>query len=175
MTTPATTTTTTGNTADAGKPPTYAQRATAAAATAAERFAFTDEKRMQAALAEVAVDELARNPSFAVRVRDRYEELAPQKASKAPKAPKAQKAQKAKLVPIKELPGFQLDATRRMDPWFILEYFGERQLETALRMQTIGNLREAITVVEERFPGTTPKGKLTKEGAIAYILEYALR
>ncbi|HEX2348590.1 MAG TPA: hypothetical protein VHI51_09150 [Ktedonobacterales bacterium] len=168
MTTPATTTV--GNTAD--KPPTYAQRATAAAAAAAGRFTFSDEKRMQAALTEIALEELERNPSFAVRVRNRYEELAPVKAARAPKAAKAAKP---KLVPIKELPGFQLDATRRLDPWFILEYFGETQLETALRMQTIGNLREAIAVVEERYPGTAPKGKATKDGAISYILEYVLR
>lgn len=167
MTTPMTTTV--GNTAE--KPPTYAQRATAAAAAAAERFAFTDEKRMLVALSEVALEELGRNPSFAVRVRNRFEELAPIKSARAPKA---SKAAKPKLVPIKELPGFQLDATRRLDPWFILEYFGESQLETALRLQTIGNLREAIAVVEERYPGTAPKGKLTKEVAIAFILQHVL-
>lgn len=160
------------------KPPTFAQRAAAAATQANERFAFTDDKRMLAALSEVALDEFARNPAFAVRVRDRYQELAPQKAPKAPRAPKATKqpaAEKLKLVPIKELPGFQLDATRPLDPWFIIEYFGENQLETALRLQTIGNLRKAVGVVEARYPGTAPKGKLTKDGAISYILEYALR
>jgi len=84
MTTSATTTTT-----QADKPPTYAQRAAIAATQANERFTFTDDKRMLAALSEVALDELARNPAFAVRVRNRYEELAPQKPSKAPKAPRA--------------------------------------------------------------------------------------
>jgi hypothetical protein len=152
--------------------PTPAQRSAIAAAEAAKRFTFTNEKLMLAALSEIALDELSRNPSFAVRVRDRYEELAP---TKTPKAPKAPKEPRAKLVPIKELPGFRLDATRRLDPWFILEYYGEAQLETALRIQTIGNLREAIEVVEERYPGTAPKGKLTKDAAIAYILEYVLR
>lgn len=168
MTTPATTAV--GNTAE--KPPTYAQRSSAAAAAAAGRFIFSDEKRMQAALTEIALEELERNPSFAVRVRNRYEELAPVKAAGTPKS---SRAAKPKLVPIKELPGFQLDATRRLDPWFILEYFGPNQLETALRMQTIGNLREAVAVVEERYPGTAPKAKLTKEGAVSYILAYALR
>jgi hypothetical protein len=162
MTTSATTTT---------KPPTYAQRAAATAAQANERFSYTDEKRMLAALSEVALDEMSRNPAFAVRVRNRYDELAPQKA---PKPDKAAKPTKPKLVPIKEFPGFQLDATRPLDPWFIIEYFGENQLETALRMQTIGNLRKSIAVVEERFPGTAPKGKLTKDGAISYILERVL-
>ena len=167
MTTPATTAV--GNTAE--KPPTYAQRATAAAGAAAERFTFSDEKRMQAALAEIALEEMNRNPSFAVRVRNRYEELEPRKAPRAPRVPKVPRP---KLVPIKELPGFQLDATRRLDPWFILEYFGEGQLEAALRMQTIGNLREAVAVVEEHYPGTTPKGKLTKDAAIVHILKHVL-
>lgn len=129
---------------------------------------------MQAALTEIALDEMSRNPAFAVRIRDRYDELAPKKKETTTKS-RGAKAPKSKLVPIKELPGFQLDATRRLDPWFILEYFGKDQLETALRMQTIGNLREAITVVEERYPGTAPKGKVTKESAINYILEQALR
>lgn len=166
---PATTTATTS------KPPTYAQRSTAAAAQANEHYHYTDEKRMQAALCEIALDELSRNPLFAVRVRDRYEELAPQKATRASKVGKEPKASLPKLVPIKEFPGFQLDATRTLDPWFVIEYFGEGQLETALRLQTIGNLRKTIAVVEERYPGTAPKGKLTKDGAITYILEYALR
>jgi hypothetical protein len=154
------------------KSPTYPQRVSAAAVAANARFNFTDEKRMQAALAEIATEELSRNPAFAVRVRNRYEELAPVKAARPPKA--SSKTPKSKLVPIKELPSFKLDATRRLDPWFILEYFGPEQLDTALRMQTIGNLREAIAVVEERYPGSAPKGKLTKEVAITFILRQVL-
>lgn len=155
------------------KPPTYPQRVSAAAGAANARFSFTDEKRMQAALAEIALEELGRNPGFAVRVRNRYEELAPVKVVRTARA--STKPAKIKLVPIKELPSFQLDATRRLDPWFILEYFGEGQLETALRMQTIGNLREAIAIVEEHYPDTAPKGKLTKDGAVRYILEHVLQ
>lgn len=150
---------------------TIAQRASGAAARAIQRLGFTDEKRMLAALSEVAVDELEGNASFASRVRIRYEELAPQKPPKTPKPPKSEKV---RLVPIKVLPNLDLDATRRVDPWFILEYFGPTQLEPALRMQTIGNLREAVSVVEERYPGTAPKGKLTKESAIMYILRHTL-
>lgn len=160
--------------ATAGKALTTTQRASVAAAQANDRFNFTDEKRMLAALAEIALEEMGRNAGFALRVRGRYEELAPQKATRASKALKEPKVQKPKLVPIKELPGFQLDATRRLDPWFILEYYGPEQLETALRMQTIGNLREAVALVEERFAGTAPKGKVSKEVAISYILEHVL-
>ena len=162
-------------TGTSGKPPTYAQRASAAAVKANERFNFTDEKRMLAAVSEIAVDEMSRNPGFALRVRQRFEELAPQKAERKPKAPKASENTKPKLVPIKEFPGFQLDATRTLDPWFVIEYFGKDQLETALRLQTVGNLRKSVALVEERFPATAPKGKISKEAAIAYILEYALR
>lgn len=158
----------------AGKALTMMQRASLAAAQANDRFKFSDEKRMLAALSEIALEEMGRNAGFALRVRGRYEELAPQKTPKAPKSLKEPKAQKPNLVPIKELPGFQLDATRRLDPWFILEYFGPEQLETALRMQTIGNLREAIALVEERFAGTAPKGKVTKEVAVSYILKHVL-
>lgn len=158
--------------AQSEKPPTYPQRVSAAAAAANARFNFTDEKRMQAALAEIASEELNRNPAFAVRVRNRYEELAPVKATSPAKA--SSKTSKPKLVPIKEMPGFQLDVTRRLDPWFILEYFGPRQLDTALRMQTLSNLREAIAVVEERYPGSAPKGKVTKETAVTYILRHVL-
>lgn len=155
------------------KAPTYPQRASAAAGQMNERFGFTDEKRMLAAMAESALDEMNRNPSFAVRVRNRYEELAPQKKGTSTKG--TGRPPKPKLVPIKEFPGFQLDATRRLDPWFIIEYYGVNQLETALRLQTLSNLRKAFTVVEQRYPGTAPSGKASKEEAIAYILEYALK
>lgn len=157
------------------KPLTYAQRLSVAAVQANERLHFTDEKRMQAALAEIALDEMNRNPSFAVRVRNRYEELKPERRTSQRITDPKGKPTKTKLVPIKELPGFQLDPARRIDPWFILEYYGTTQLEPALRLQTLANLKQAITVVEERYPGTAPKGKVTKEGAITYIMEYALR
>lgn len=166
MTTSATTT----------KPPTYPQRAGAAAVRVNERFGFADEKRMLAALAETALEEMNRNPSFAVRVRNRYEELAPQKKTTGGGGTGSKgRTSQRKLVPIKELPGFELDATRRLDPWFIIEYFGKNQLETALRIQTLNNLRRAFTVVEQRYPGTAPAGKVSKDEAIAYILTYALK
>lgn len=154
------------------KPPTYPQRSALAAAQASAHLNLSDEKRMLAALSLVALEELQRNMSFATLVYNRYLDLAPKKVAKSSKTAKPPKIVQPKLTPIKELPSLELDATRRLDPWFILEYYGKQQLETALRIQTPGNLREAVAIVEERYPGTAPKGKVGKEGAIRYILNF---
>lgn len=164
--------TTTNSAATTTKAPTFGQRSAAAGSQVAERFNFSDEKRALAALAEMALEELARNPGFAVRVRNHYDDIAPMKASKSSGTRTKSTEQAPRLVPIKPLPDLPLDATRRIDPWFILEYYGSEQLETALRIQPPDNIREAVQVVAERLPGTLPKGRLSKEKGIAYILAH---
>lgn len=157
------------------------QRTAAAAQAVNERLHLDDEKWLLAALAEIAADEASRNPSFALRVRSRYEELRPAKTSRTPRAGSGSGGRKktssaaVPLVPIKQLPWRHIDVEQGFDPYFIIEYYGSHQLETALRRETVARLKEAVALVQTRHPGTELKGKLTKAGAIAYILEYALK
>lgn len=73
------------------------------------------------------------------------------------------------LTPIKPLPGFQLDATRRLDPYFIREYFGDAQLPEALSRQTPNNLHEAIEVIQEKT-GKRYSGARSAPAMRAWIL-----
>ena len=79
-------------------------------------------------------------------------------------------SRRTKLVPIKEFPGYRLDATRAIDPEFIKEYFGDAQLRTAFEMQPTDNLQESVDLVRLRHPGTAPKGT-SKKAMIDYIVQ----
>ena len=157
------------------------QRAAAAAQAVNSRLHLDDEKWLLAALAEVAAEEASHNPSFALRVRSRYEELHPAKKPRAPRTSSGVGSRRRStpssepLVPIKQLPWRHIDVEQGLDPYFIIEYYGSHQLETALRRETVARLKEAISLVETRHPGAAPKGKLTKDAAISYILEYVLK
>ncbi|HUY78772.1 MAG TPA: hypothetical protein VMV29_18510 [Ktedonobacterales bacterium] len=154
-----------------------------AAHRAAEALRATDEKRMAAALAEIAAEEMARNPSFALRVRSRYEALEPPKKTRAakalkdpqkPKLPPAPRAATEPLVAIKPSVDYQIDVARPLDPYEILEYFGAHQLPLAFDSQHLTTLRDSATFVEDRHPGTKPKGRATREKLFAYIMQYVL-
>lgn len=161
----------------ASKPLTITQRPAHAAHEVAVQLRFEDEKRLLAALSEIAAEEISRSPNFALRVRSRYEELAPakpQRASTARSTPsKTQKPQKT-LVPIKQLPTHEINVARALDPYFLLEYFGPDQLRDALEQQTAANLREAVAIVKERNPTTKLAGTSGK-AMIEYIVRCLLR
>ncbi len=159
------------------------QRAAQAAHRAAEALRASDEKRMAAALAEIAAEEMAHNPSFALRVRSRYEDLEPPKKPRAakslkeprkPKLPPAPRAATEPLVAIKPSVDYQIDVGRPLDPYETLEYFGARQLPIAFDDQHLTTLRASAAFVEDRFPGTKPKGRATREKLFAYIMQYVL-
>jgi hypothetical protein len=161
----------------ASKPLTIAQRPAAAGQRAAAHMHADDEKRVLAALAEIAVEELERNPSFALRVRGRYDELAPKtvrrqaapKASQAAKPPKQRKT----LVPIKEIAGHEVNIARKLDPYFLVEVYGAHQLRDALDGQPATNLREAVAIVKERNPGTRPSGA-SLQAMTDYIVQFVI-
>ncbi len=158
----------------ASKSLTIAQRPLAAGQRAAVHMHADDEKRMLAALAEMAVEELSRNPGFALRVRGRYEELAPattrrQTAPKTPRVAKVPQARKT-LVPIKEIEGHEINVARALDPYFLVEAYGAHQLRDALEGHPAANLREAVAIVKERNPGTRPTGT-----SISAMTDYIVR
>lgn len=159
------------------------QRAAQAAHRAAEALRATDEKRLAAALAEIAAEEMARNPTFALRVRSRYEDLEPPKKARAaktikeprkPKLPPAPRAAIEPLIPIKPSVNYQIDVARPLDPYEVLEYFGAHQLPIAFDDQHLTTLRVSATFVEDHHPGTKPKGRATREKLFAYIMQYVL-
>jgi len=153
---------------------TTTQRVAQATKRVAEFLHVSDQKRVEAAITEIMVEEMLRNPGFALRVKGRYDELAPQKKPRSAQTrePKKVKITPLDLTPIRHIEGREIDITKPIDPYFLFEVYGAAQLPKALGYQTLPNLREALEIVQERHPGTKPKGRLTKETAIAYIVAY---
>lgn len=76
-----------------------------------------------------------------------------------------------KLTPIRTIRGYQLDATRRLDPYDIRENFGASQTPTALSVQTPANLSEAVDVVQERTGRTYTGSRKSRQGMYDWILD----
>lgn len=163
------------------KPLTLQQRAAAATARAAELLRLDDIKRLAAAVAEVAADELLRDPDFAQRVRGRYEQLAPRKPVRTTPRPataprRATAAATASpdddLVIIKQVDPRNLPQVGLVDPYFLHEIYGAHQLRRALERHPLRKLQEASALVEERNPGTRPTKKTDKAAIVDYIVAH---
>lgn len=152
------------------KPPTVAQRASAAAQQAADMLELADLKRLSAALTMAAAEGVQRNPSFAAHVRTLYEELAPRRAAQRASRTKPV-APDVELVPIKSMEGRQFDPVAPPDPYFLFEFYGMSQLPLALQRYTVPRLQKAVKLVREHNPGTKPKGT-SRQALIDYIVEY---
>jgi hypothetical protein len=159
------------------KAPTFPQRASRAAEAVAQYLELDDARRVTAALAEVAAEEVVRNPSMALRIRTRYEELAPARKRRTSstsrsdsKPPKAQRT----LVPLKIVETGDVNIGATLDPYRLYDIYGADQLADALDEYTLASLKEAVELVQERHPGTKPTNKGQREPIIQYIVRYVL-
>src|SRR5262249_7857628 len=109
------------------RPLTVAQRANEATQWAADALQLTDLKRLGAAVALAAAEELGRNRSFAALVRMLYDDLAPKRPTRAPSKAKPV-APDVDLVPIKSMEGYKYDPVAPPDPYFLYEFYGAAQL-----------------------------------------------
>lgn len=154
----------------ASKPLTLSQRVAEAQRCAAEALHSDDTKRATAALLETALEEMRRNPGFALRVHGRFDELAPARQPRARQAKTIKKPYK-ELIPIKQIEGQTFDVSAALDPYFLLDLYGADQLTEALDQHPTSNVREAVEMVQERHPGTKPQGR-SKSALIAYVVRY---
>jgi hypothetical protein len=134
-----------------------------------ERLGANDPKRVATTLVEMAVEEAQRNDRFRERVRVLYDSLAPAKAPTRANN-RQPRATLMNLVPVKEIPGRRFDISAPPDPYFLQELFGDSQLPLALTEFSVAGLQEAVEIVQERNPGTKPKGK-TKKALVEYIVQ----
>jgi hypothetical protein len=148
------------------KPLTLTQRTAAATQRVADQQHLTDLKRVAAAVAV-----LQRNPGFALRLRGLYEDLAPPIKIATGRVAKTAKAPSQALKPIKRIEGFDIDPSAPLDPYLQLEIYGAEQLEQALRRHTKANLLEAVEIVQDRHPGTAPRGT-SKDALLAYLVAH---
>jgi hypothetical protein len=157
------------------KAPTFTQRITAAYERAESIVRPTDSKRLAAALVEIAVDELERNPGFRRRVQMHYDQLAPQHPVRGARQ-RTQSASTAKkrledFVPVKRIPGQSFNVAERLNPYFLYDLYGADQFRDVLGCFGVPRLQEAVQVVQERNPNTSPRNKRTKESLIDYLVQ----
>lgn len=137
---------------------------------ASKALGLEDTKRLGIALTAAAVEELARSPIFASRVRAIYASLP---SSPVPrKKETTAKALTVDVTPIKHVDGFSLNPAMPLDPYLIYEAYGAKQFATVLDLFTVPKLKEAAKRVEERNPGTKPTNRGTKVPLIDYLVKY---
>lgn len=160
---------------------TATEKAQSPSATATRRFTEAlglgavkpkDLKHLTLALAEIATDEVSRNPEFAQHIRARFREL----VDSEPRIPRPTKSGRLSVdTPLVKTvrPGLtQVSTYGPMDPYALLERYGEAQFETALSRYPLDDLKKASGLVQERNPGTKPKSKARRDALIDYIVQY---
>ncbi|HEX8995192.1 MAG TPA: hypothetical protein VF812_04115 [Ktedonobacterales bacterium] len=153
------------------KPATASQRSAGAIQQASEYLELEDAKRLGAALTIAAAETLRTYPQLADMVRRVYEELQPPK--KTTSGNRGKKAPEVELIPVKSMEGQFRDPSAPLDPYFLLELYGPKQLPLALDRYTATRLREGVKTVQARHPGTKPAGT-AKQALIDYIVTVLL-
>lgn len=74
--------------------------------------------------------------------------------------------------PIKGADLSTFSAFGKLDPYRVREGFGDHQLRAVLMKATLPLLREAVSVVQARRPGTQPAKLNTKKPMVDYIMEH---
>jgi hypothetical protein len=89
------------------------------------------------------------------------------RANKSTTAPRA-----SKPVPIKGADLDRYSPYGKFNPYSLLEGFGHGQLRAVLSGATPARLREAVSIVQEREPGTKPTSRSAKQSMVDYIMEH---
>lgn len=126
-------------------------------------------KYLALALMQVAADEAARNADFATRIRTLYLSLLPQNAAASRRTAGA-RSWEVKLTPIGDMDESLIDPYGPPNPFGLQQLYGDEQLALALERYSPARLRGAVPIVQERYPGTKPKGT-SKAAIIEYIVK----
>ncbi len=155
------------------RPQTAAQRNVNATAELREIFGFDDPKLLNTAIAEAAIVEARRNPNFAQRVRDFYQELlnVPKRTPARSQRQRKEKRPISRVNPIARVEGYEFDPFAPLDPYFYLKIYGVEQFPILLEEQTLSTLKFAAKKLMDEHPGTRPKTLSKKADVIAYIIE----
>jgi hypothetical protein len=142
-------------------------------------------KRLSAAVAVAAAEEIARDAMFAQKIRRLFEDMTPSRRAKSPKgtpSPQASPRQKKTmdeilandgLTPITDHIDHKYDPSAPPDPKFLLQLYGSAQLYKALDRFSTEALRRTIAVMVKEQPGLAkPKAKATKEEIIEFIIAH---
>jgi hypothetical protein len=133
----------------------------------------SDTKLLGTAVAEIVVEESARNPQLAGRIRARYDELVSLRG--APKTGNATKREELPpLTPIRtDLPYRYSEPGAPPDPKWLIQVYGQRQLARALQDYSLDMLKMTADKVQAEHPGTRPANRGRKAAVIDYIVKYS--
>jgi hypothetical protein len=134
----------------------------------------SDTRLLGTALAEIVVEESARNPQLAARVRARYDEL--ESLRGAPRGGNAARTREVlpPLEPIRtDLPYRYSQPGAPPDPKWLIQVYGQRQLARALQDFSLDMLKLTADKVQAAHPGTRPANRGRKAAVIDYIVKYS--
>lgn len=132
-------------------------------------------KYLTLALMRIATEEAGRSSDFAERVRSLYLALLPARSNRRDadadrvSSRRGNGPNRIKLIPVGSVDEALLDPYAPPNPFVLQQLYGNEQLSLALERYTLTKLKEAVAVVQERFPGTKPK-RMTKPGIVEYIV-----
>jgi hypothetical protein len=129
-----------------------------------------DMKLLNAAIAEAAAAEAARNADFRATLRRVYEDLRAH-ASSAARSQRSREQPAVALIPLPGSEGARFDPFAPLDPYALLRLYGSQQLQAALSNYSIVALRQAAAVVRQKRPGTKPADARKADSIIAYIVQ----
>jgi len=135
---------------------------------------LSDAKLLGTALAEIVVEESARNRPLATRIRVRYDELSAMRGAPKTVGPGKNTDQLPALVLIRrDLPYRQSDPSAPPDPKWLTLAYGHHQLARALQDYTLDMLKMTADRVQAEHPGTRPANRGRKAAVIDYIVKYS--
>lgn len=151
------------------KPKTVQMRAAEATRALRALLGLSDLKLLSASIAEAAAEEIVQNARFSGRIRDIYAEL--ETKQQIPLSRRRQ-TNDVELTPLPGAEHVRVDPFAPLDPYVLQHLYGADQLRQALSVYSLSKLKEALSPVEQRHPGTKPTNKSRKDSIIAYIVEH---
>ena len=149
------------------------QRVNGATAQLQSLIGASDVKLLSAAITEAAAAEAVHNPTFRRTVQRIYEELSAKSTQSA--TCHSRVPSHAELVPLPGTEGARFNPFAPLDPYALVKLYGPAQLRTALSGYSAATLRQAVTLVQQRYPQTKPTDARKSESLIAYIVQQLTR
>ncbi|HEU0028908.1 MAG TPA: hypothetical protein VFQ25_17515 [Ktedonobacterales bacterium] len=108
-------------------------------------------------------------------VRQKYQEIAALGAGARQKATRGLALDLGPTpIPIRTGTPEEYNPYAAFDPYKLVWEYGERQLRGVLMRGTQRDLREAVSIVQARNPGTAPQNKTNNADMVNYIMEHVV-
>lgn len=160
----------------APKPPTLAQRSSAALQSAAEYLHLDDQKVLDAVLVEVASEYVRTSSAFANWVRQRYDvarvkPIRTRDVTATKRSPSVSGQGPKPKVTSRRTPGEHVDIVAPLDPRTLVSLYGAN-LQAHLDEYSVKTLSEMARMLVPTAGEKAPPQKAGQEALITYILRH---